>query len=182
MQAPSAAVSVAGTPASTNTVASAVTQVVHALAVLVHGVTADAKLSVELTGHTTGGGFGGGLGGGSGGGGNGHEPRAASDAAFTPSAMMLLACELMQTPSNVESEAETPASTNTVASAVAQVVHAVAVLAQGVTAEAKLCCAVTGHASGGGCGGGLGGGSGGGEEGHEPIATNDSGGTPSATM
>jgi hypothetical protein len=49
-------VSVAGTPASTNTVASAVTQVVQALAVLAHGVTADAKLSVELTGHTTGGG------------------------------------------------------------------------------------------------------------------------------
>ena len=56
MQAPSAAVSVAETPASTNTVASAVTQVVQALAVLVHGVTADAKLSVELTGQTTGGG------------------------------------------------------------------------------------------------------------------------------
>ena len=56
MQAPSAAVSEAETPASTNTVASAVTQVVHALAVLVHGVTADVKLSVELTGQTTGGG------------------------------------------------------------------------------------------------------------------------------
>ena len=56
MQAPRAAVSDAETPASTNTVASAVTQVVHALAVLAQGVTADAKLSVELTGHTTGGG------------------------------------------------------------------------------------------------------------------------------
>ena len=78
--------------------------------------------------------------------------------------------------------AETPASTNTVTNAVAQVVHAVAAFAQGVTAEVKLCCAVTGHASGGGCGGGLGGGSGGGGEGHEPIATSESSGTPSAIM
>ena len=88
----------------------------------------------------------------------------------------------MQTPRNVESVGETPASTNTVDNAVAQVVQAVAALAQGVTAEVKLCCAVTGHVSGGGCGGGLGGGSGGGDEGHEPIAISESSGTPSAMM
>ena len=79
--------SVEGTPARTKTVASAVTQVVHAVAVLAQGVTADAKLSVELTGQTTGGGKGGrggGLGGGDGGGAAGHEPSAVSDATLTP--------------------------------------------------------------------------------------------------
>ena len=139
MQAPIAAVLDAGTPASTNTVASAVTQVVHAVAVLAHGVTADVKLSVELTGHTTGGGHGGrggGSGGGDGGGAAGHDASAVSDATFTPAPAMEPTLVEMQAPSAAVLEAGTPAKTKTVASAVTQVVHAVVASAHGVTADA----------------------------------------------
>ena len=68
--------------------ASALAQTMHAVAVSAQGVTADAKLSVELTGHTTGGGCGGGLGGGRGGDGDGQALMAAKDCAGTPSATM----------------------------------------------------------------------------------------------
>ena len=89
MQAPMVAVSVDETPAMTNGVASATTQVVQALATLLHGETAAVKLCCAVTGHVTGGaegGFGGGSGGGEGGGGLGQLLSAASDAGLTPSA------------------------------------------------------------------------------------------------
>jgi hypothetical protein len=76
----------------------------------------------------------------------------------------------------------TPASTKTVASGVMQVVHAVAELEQGVTADAKLSAELTGQVTGGGCGGGLGGGIGGGDAGHVASAVSDATGTPAATI
>ncbi len=73
MQAPSTALSVDGTPAITNGVASALMHVVQALATSEHGTTAEVKLCAAVTGHVTGGGEGvdGGGGGGKGGGGSG---------------------------------------------------------------------------------------------------------------
>jgi hypothetical protein len=62
---------------------------------------------------------------------------------------------------------------------VTHVVHALATSEQGETAAVKLCCAVTGHVSGGGGNGGLGGGGG---EGQALMATSDCCGTPSAMI
>ena len=185
MQAPSIAVSVGSTPSITNGVASAVTQVVHAVAALAQGVTAAAKFCASAMEHTSGGGEGGGRGGGDGGGGSGQELSAINDAELTPAVMMAAALDEMQAPRAAVSEAETPAITNTVASAVTQVVHAVVASAQGVTAEAKLCCALTGQTTGGGNGGrggGLGGGGGGGGSGQELSAVSDAMLTPALTI
>jgi hypothetical protein len=91
----------------------------------------------------------------------------------------------MQAPRAAVSEAETPAMTNTVASAVTQVVHAVEESAHGATADAKFCCVLTGQTTGGGYGGrggGLGGGIGGGDAGHVASAVSDATGTPAATI
>ena len=136
MQAPSIAVSDGDTPAITNTVASAVTQVLHAVAVLAQAVTAEEKSWAAETEHASGGGRGGGSGGGDGGGAAGQLASAVSDATLTPADTMAPALLEMQAPSAAVSVDETPARTNTVAIAVTQVVHAVAVLAHGVTADA----------------------------------------------
>jgi preprotein translocase subunit SecG len=156
MQAPSMAVSVEGTPASTKGVASAVAQVVQAFATFEHGVTAAAKLCVAVMLHTSGGGGAGGDGDGGGGDGLGQLLSADSEAPLTPAATMAPACALMQAPSMAVSVEGTPASTKGVASAVTQVVQALATSAQGVTAAAKLCVAVMLHTSGGGGAGGAG--------------------------
>ena len=88
MQAPSIATSDDKTPAITKGVASAVTQVVHAVATLAHGVTAAEKSwAVEME-HASGGGDGGGRGGGAGGGGSGQELSAVNEAVLTPAVIM----------------------------------------------------------------------------------------------
>ena len=88
MHAPSVAVSVDETPAMTNGVASAVTQVVQALLTLAHGATAVEKFCAAETGHVGGGGEGGGAGGGDG---AGQELSACSDASGTPAARIVMA-------------------------------------------------------------------------------------------
>jgi hypothetical protein len=182
MQAPSTALSVDATPASTNGVASAATQVVHAFATSAHGETAAVKLCAAVIGHVTGGGEGGDGEGGGGGDGFGHALSAESDAVLTPAAMMPAACALMQAPSTALSVDATPASTNGVASAATQVVHALAVLLQGVTAAEKSCCTVTGHVTGGGKGGAGDGGGGGDGLGQAASALSDAALTPTAKM
>jgi hypothetical protein len=186
MQAPSMALSDDSTPAITKGVASAVTQVVQAAAVLAQGVTAAEKSCAAETEHTSGGGDGGGRGGGDGGGAAGHDASAVNDATLTPAVMMAPALNEMQTPRAAVSEAGTPAMTKTVASAVTQTVHAVVASAHGVTAEAKLRPELlTGQTTGGGNGGrggGSGGGLGGGAAGHEPSAASDAPLTPSVMM
>ena len=87
-----------------------------------------------MTGQVGGGGKGGGAGGGEG---AGQEDSANSDASGTPAARMPVACALMQAPSMVTSDADTPAITKGVASAVTHVVHAAATVAHGVTAAEK---------------------------------------------
>jgi hypothetical protein len=183
MQAPSIALSDDSTPAMTKGVASAVTQVVQAAAVLAQGVAAAEKSCAAETEHTSGGGDGGGRGGGDA---AGHDASAVSDATLTPAVMMAPALDEMQTPRAAVSEAGTPAMTKTVASAVTQTVHAVVASAHGVTAEAKLrpelLTEQTTGGGNGGRGGGSGGGLGGGAAGHEPSAASDAPLTPSVMM
>ena len=132
-----------------------------------------------MTGHVGGGGEGGGAGGGEG---AGQEDSANSDASGTPAARMPVACALMQAPSIATSDDATPAITNGVASAVTQVVHAVATVAHGVTAAEKSWAAEMEHASGGGDGGGRGGGDGGGGNGQELSAVNEAVLTPAVMI
>ena len=168
MQAPMVAASDSDTPASTNGVASAVRQVVHALATFEHGVTAAAKFcgaEMGQVGAAVGGDAVGGLGGGASGGGGmcagggdgcPHVASAVSDATLTPAMAATVAWLEMQAPMVAASDGETPASTNGVASAVRQAVHALATSEHGVTAAVKSCGADTRHvgAAGGGSGGG----------------------------